>query len=353
MHTERPDLTGVSPEILAYIEALEAEVAAQMAPQSAQTRPARQDAVESAPEPSEPPTTVNVITISTAGMAKRTPRHLYGRQRRGGMGIFDLDTPEDQPPALLTIADESQYLILFTDQGHTYRLPVNQLPESPVRAKGTSVSSLIALLPGERIVAALPETADEAVALVGERGWVTSVKASFVGKSMIPGVSYFDTTKRGPLAAACWLPSINDDIFIATRQGIGIRFVARRIPTNGCLGIRLAKGDVVSAAAPANDDSGVFLMSGDGKGTIRLMQGFTANKSPGGGGKVALKTDHLVSAAPVDTSANATDLFVISRNSKIIRFQVDEVPPKTGVVQGVNCISLRADEVAAVVAAKL
>ena len=124
-------------------------------------------------------------------------------------------------------------------------------------------------------------------------------------------------------------------------------------PQSGCLGIRLAKGDVVSAVAPANDESGVFLMSSDGKGTIRLMQGFAANKSPGGGGKVALKTDHLVSAAPVDASANATDLFVISRNSKIIRFQADEVPPKTGVVQGVNCISLRADEVTAVVAAKL
>ena len=49
----------------------------------------------------------------------------------------------------------------------------------------------------------------------------------------------------------------------------------------------------------------------------------------------------------------ANDLFVISWNSKIIRFQADEIPPKKGVVQGVNCISLRADEVTAAVTAKL
>ena len=92
MNIERPDLTGVSPEILAYIERLEAEVARR----TTRSRKARPATIEAPPEPSEPPTTVNVITISTAGMAKRTPRHLYGRQRRGGMGIFDLDTPEER-----------------------------------------------------------------------------------------------------------------------------------------------------------------------------------------------------------------------------------------------------------------
>ena len=42
------------------------------------------------------------------------------------------------------------------------------------------------------------------------------------------------------------------------------------------------------------------------------------------------------------------DLFIISRLGKIIRFQVDEVPAKEGVVQGVNCMELRSDETVAV-----
>lgn len=349
MPIERPDLSAVSPDVLAYIESLEAALAAQT------TRRARPQAIaepepDAEPELCEPPTTINLITLTAGGLLKRTPRHLYGRQRRGGMGIFDLDAPDDDPPALLALADESANLVLFTDQGRTYRLPVNRLPEMPIRARGTALVGLLPLRSGERIAAVLPEDGGEQIALVGQRGWVMTVRSAFVGKSMIAGVVYYDAAKYGPLAAACWLPGSADEVFIATRQGFAIRFPAQRVPKTGCLGIRLEKNDTVVAAAAANDESSVFLLSADGKGTIRLMSGFAANKSPGGGGKVALKTDHLVAASAVTTD---NDIFIISRNSKIIRFQAGEVPPKEGVVQGVNCMALRGDETMAVAIARL
>jgi DNA gyrase subunit A len=98
------------------------------------------------------------------------------------------------------------------------------------------------------------------------------------------------------------------------------------------------------------EDSSVFLLSADGKGAIRLMSGFAANKAPGAGGKVALKAEQLVGAV---TCTDRDDLFVISRLGKIIRFQAVEVPPKEGVVQGVNCMALRADETTALTAGRL
>ncbi len=349
MPIERPDLTDVAPDVLAYIENLEAELAAQPA-RRARPQVVAEPEPDAEPELCEPPTTINLITLSKAGIAKRTPRHLYGRQRRGGMGIFDLDAPDDDPPALLVLADESASLILFSDQGRTYRLPVNRLPEMPIRAKGTALADLLPLRPGERFVAALPEDGGEQIALVGQRGWVMTVRASFVGKNMIPGVVYYDAAKYGPLAAACWLPGSADEVFIATQQGFAIRFPAQRVPKTGCLGIRLEKNDIAIAATAANDGSSVFLLGADGKGTIRLMAGFAANRSPGGGGKVALKTDKLVDAA---TLGAESDVFIISRNSKIIRFQAAEVPPKEGVVQGVNCMALRGDETAAVAVAEV
>ncbi len=347
MSIERPDLSDVAPDVLAYIESLEAALAAQPG-RRARPQVITEPEPDAEPELCEPPTTINLITLTAGGLLKRTPRHLYGRQRRGGMGIFDLDAPNDDPPALLALADESASLILFTDQGRTYRLPVNRLAEMPIRARGAAVAGLIPLRPGERLAAALPEDGGEMLALVGQRGWVMTVRSAFVGKSMIAGVVYYDAAKYGPLAAACWLPGGADDVFIATQQGFAIRFPAQRVPKTGCLGIRLEKNDTVVAATSANDESSVFLLGADGKGTIRLMAGFAANKSPGGGGKVALKTDKLVAAAPVGAES---DIFIISRNSKIIRFQAAEVPPKEGVVQGVNCMALRGDETVAVVVA--
>ena len=71
------------------------------------------------------------------------------------------------------------------------------------------------------------------------------------------------------------------------------------------------------------------------------MPRFGANKSPGAGGKTVMKSEALVGAMIVSPNH---DLFAISRLGKIIRFQAAEVPAKEGLVQGVNCMALRADE---------
>ena len=129
MKIERPDLSNATPEIRTYIESLEAEIA--------RLKPLP-DVVETDKEdlrPSEPPTTINIITISGYGAAKRTPRHLYAVQRRGGMGVFGLDAPEDDIPACLCSADENQSILLFTSQARAFRLPVSFLAEAPVHSR--------------------------------------------------------------------------------------------------------------------------------------------------------------------------------------------------------------------------
>lgn len=340
MTVERPDLTGVDPEILAYIEALETALAG-----TRRQRPAAPVLEEERPpELSEPPTTRNVITLSRAGIVKRTPRHLYGRQRRGGMGIFDLEVPDEDAPALLGVLDESQMALVFTSEGRAFRFPVAELPQTAVHARGQSITRWVPLRPGERVVALLPDQGGAQVALLSERGQVQRVRASFVGAHMIPGMRFHDVRNGGPLVGACWTTG-DDDLFIATRQGLGVRFPEARIHDSGSLGIRLERDDGAVGIAAVNDSSLVFLLSADGKGALRAMEGFAANKMPGSGGKVALKTERLTGLTGV---APTGDLFVISRLSKIIRFQADEVPPKTGVVQGVACIALRSDEAVAV-----
>lgn len=333
--SERPDLSDVSDEVLAYIESLEQALLA--------LQNSAPDARAGEPEPSEPPTTINVITISRHGLAKRTPRHFYGRQHRGGMGVFDIELPDGDAPRLLLLADASEHLVLFTDQGRAFRLAVEAIPETAVRGRGRSLPDMLPFRPGEEIVAALRADAGHQVALVSQKGWVRLVHKVRLGSSLIPGISFFDTGKHGRIVAGCW-SSGSDDLFIATRLGVALRFGARLVHQQGNLGIRLDPDDSVAAITAVEADGGVCLVSEDGKGTIRLMDGFRATKAPGAGGKVAIKSDALVAAV---AAAEGDDLFLISETSKIIRFQVGEIPAKTGVVQGVNCISLRNDAVTA------
>ena len=341
MNVERPDLSGVGQQVRAYIEALEAELDHR---RQAQDLDAEGAADTASFEPAEPPTTINLITISARGRAKRTPRHLYSRQRRGGMGIFDLETTEDDPPTLLALADESQYLLLVTNLARAFRVSVRDLPESPVRSRGQSLVAQLPLLADERITLALPDQGKGYIALVSQHGHVRCLRHHYVGENLRPGTNLY-TPEFGPPAAACWTPG-NSDLFIATRQGHAIRFAEKQVPLQGCLGIRLEPEDVAVGITAVHQDSGVLLVSADGKGTIRLMSGFSPNKMPGGGGKTAMRTDCLIGAATVDES---DDFFIISRLSKIIRSRAAEIPAKEDAVQGVNCMALRADETMAVI----
>ncbi len=343
MNIERPQLDQLAPDVRAYIEALESELE-RLRQGMRRTRSRRSDSIEELNEPSEPPTTINVITINAAGVAKRTPRHLYFRQRRGEMGVFDLETPEENPPAFLVIADESEHLVFITDQGRAFRLPVQNLLETPVHSRGQSITERLSLNEGERLAIVLPDRQELYVALLTRRGHVRWFAGHLVGEKLRPGTVLYDVARFGSPAAACWSRG-DGDLFIASQQGQAIRFAARQVPVSGCLGIRLTKEDVAIAITPVREKSGVFLLSEDGKGAIRLMSGFRANKSPGASGKIGIKTERLVGALAVNEEES--DLFAISHLGKVIRFPATEVPPKEGVVQGVNCMSLRADRVVA------
>ncbi len=337
---KRPDLTGVSSDVRAYIEALEGEMDRLRADRS----PSERDTGETGGLPSEPPTTINVVTVSRSGLAKRTPRHLYSRQHRGGMGVFDLETAEDDPPAFLALVDESENLIILTDQARVFRSPATDIVETPVHSRGEALSVKHVLNPGERIALILPDRGETYVALLTRKGHIIWLAGHLLGDKLRAGAELYDPARFGAPSGACWAAG-DDDLFIVTRQGQGIRFPARLVPVRGCLGIQLGRDDVAVAVTAVRPESGVFLMAADGKGAVRLMSGFRPNKSPGGGGKIAIKTNHLVGAATVEGS---DDVFSVSRLGKIIRFDVGEIPPKENPVQGVNCMALRADEVAAI-----
>lgn len=348
MNINRPDLTNLDPQIRAYIEMLEQELERchQSRPTQDRKRPPETDFEDDAVfDVNEPPTTINLISATASGIAKRTPRHLYARQRRGGMGIFDIETEEDDPPTILSALDHSQTALLITTYGRSFRMPVSAIPEAPVRGRGESIVNKLDLAEDEKLCAITSIQSQGYLALVSQRGYVRLLRHHVFGEYMKPGMSLFDPRRHGQLAAVAWTPG-EGELFLATRTGKAIRFAEKLVPPGGVQGVRLEAGDVCVGIAAIDEDSNVFLLGADGKGTIRQMGNFNPNKAPGAGGKIAMNTDQLIAAQTIEKD---TDIFIISRLSKIIRFDASEVPPKDGVVQGVICMTLRADHPAALV----
>ncbi len=331
----RPDLSQVPPEVRAYIEHLEA----QLAPRS---RSASARDPESA-EPPERPTTAQVIVLSRQGLAKRTPRHLYHRQRRGGLGAFDLECSPPDEPAHILVAHREQRLFLLSNRQRAFILAVADLPERPARsARGAPLADLLPLQDGETVAVALPLVEATYLYLLSQEGWVRRVAGHPISR-LAPGALLEIRPGHHPVAG-CWGDG-QGDLFVATTGGLAVRFQERRVPLQGgCLALRLAGGDRACGIASVQEEDTVLLMTADGRGTLRRMAGFRPHKSPGAQGKVAMKTTHLVS---VQRAQPGQDVFVLSSLSKGIRFPVDEIPPKEGAVQGVQCMALRNDRVVA------
>jgi DNA gyrase subunit A len=334
----RPDISSVDPEIKKYIEYLEKKLGLSAKPEPSPINEHIPDVF-----PPEAETTNCIISISAQGNVKRTYRHLYTRQHRGGMGVFDLETNLPDYPFVLGIANEPQTLLLLTNRARAFRYPLQLIESAAVHARGVLPFERMGFDSSESIAAILPEQARGYVALLGASGKVRLLRHHLFGEHMKPGTVLFNTAEFGALTSACWTPG-DAEIFIVTSAGMGIRFAEKAISPQGDLGIRTGSDDSAVGITSVSDESNVFFIGADGRGTVRQMSNFAANKSAGGSGKIAFKNNKVVGASSI---APEDEIFVITRYGKIIRFMADEVPVTEGPVQGVSCISLRADEVTA------
>jgi DNA gyrase subunit A len=334
---ERPDLSQVDPLVRAYIEYLEKRL------KIGYSQKEESVAIEipDTPIPPESPTTINIVTISKEGYAKRTYRHLYPRQHRGGMGIFDIDMAGDDFPVVLANAEEGQNILLFTNKARVYRQNLSKITEASLHSRGQLLFDRSPMDVDEYITVVLPEQASGYIAMLTAQGRVRCLRHHLFGEHMRPGTQVFKYEEFGALVSACWTPG-DSELFITSKNGQAIRFGEKLVSPQGDWGIRLGDQDTAVSIASVGPEDGVFLLTSNGRGTIRLMSGFAPNKSPGGSGKIAMKTEHLIGAVKI---VEEDEIFIISRFGKIIRFRVDEVPASEGAVQGVNCMGLRGDEV--------
>jgi DNA gyrase subunit A len=211
------------------------------------------------------------VTVSHQGYLKRTPISIYRQQRRGGAGRMGMKTREEDFVAQLIVNSTHAFLLCFTNSGRVYWLKVYEIPDVGAAGKGKSMQSLLDLQPGENVRAILPvrdlEEEGKFIFFATREGTVKKTPLKDFSNVMARGIIAIDIDKDDELVSA-GLTNGKQTIFLATRDGMAIRFEEEYDPERSGIGLRpmgrnaagnrgihLKKGDYVIGAAITSSDA--------------------------------------------------------------------------------------------------
>jgi DNA gyrase subunit A len=210
------------------------------------------------------------VTVSHQSYLKRTPISIYRQQRRGGTGRMGMKTREEDFVAQLIVDSTHAYLLCFTNTGRVYWLKIYEIPDVGAAGKGKSMASLLNLQPGENVRTILPvrdlEEDGKFIFFVTRNGIVKKTPLKDFSNVMARGIIAIAIDKEDDLVTA-GLTNGKQTIFLATREGMAIRFQEEYDPERSGIGLRpmgrnaagnkgisLKRGDYVIGAAITDSD---------------------------------------------------------------------------------------------------
>ncbi len=266
------------------------------------------------------------ITVSHGGYIKRNAVSLYRSQHRGGKGVTGMETKEEDFVEHLFVASTHHYMLFFTDKGRVYWLKVHEIPPAGRAARGKAIVNLLSLSPDEKISAMMPvREFDEArsVIMCTARGIVKKSSLKDYSHPRAGGIIAIILDEGDQLISVKQTDG-NQDIFLATRQGMAIRFpegdvrVMGRV-TRGVKGITLRKDDEVIGMEILRTGAAILTVSRFGYGK-RTDAGEYRRQSRGGRGLINLKiTDKNGPVVGILQVVDEDELMLITQSGMIIR----------------------------------
>ena len=311
-----------------------------------------------------------VITVSHSGYTKRTPLSTYRQQLRGGKGRLGMRTREEDFVEHLFIASTHSYILVFTQSGKMYWLKVYEIPDVGAAGRGKNITNLVNLASDEKVAAliAVKELPDEPkdVTVDGEtyaaEGYVTlATRLGIIKKTRLEEFS--NPTSRGIIAMkieegdvliAAELTSGHDNIFLATHEGMAIRFPESDVrdmgrAAYGVYAMDLEKGDYIVGMQIVGEKELILSVTEKGYGKRTPITEYRL-QSRSGKGVINVKTvERNGKVVGVLSVTEESEVMLISQQGKITRLDSSEIRESGRSAQGVRVIRLdEGDQVAAV-----
>ncbi|MFC1802129.1 DNA gyrase subunit A [Patescibacteria group bacterium] len=297
----------------------------------------------------------SVLVVTSGGYIKRTNPDEFKKQRRGGVGVVDLNTKEeDFVNHFLTTSTHSE-LLFFSDKGKAYQIKMYDIPEGRRATKGKSIMNFLPLESDEKITSVLPmskeiKEGDLSLLLVTKGGVIKKTAAKSFHDVRRNGLIAINLSDGDQLISASFIEK-NNDVILTTSAGQSIRFKESDVRemgrgAGGVRGIKLSKKDfVVGAGVIKEGDESLLVISVNGYGKKTSLDDYKV-QGRGGSGiktiKVTPKTGHLISSTV--TNEEKIEIVAISQKSQVIRVDIKEIPSLGRQTQGVRIMKLKAGD---------
>lgn len=290
-----------------------------------------------------------VVTITKSGYIKRIAPDEYRVQRRGGKGLKGMDTREEDHVTSIFTASTKTTLMIFTDKGKLYWCKVHRLPMGQRISKGKAIANVVNLSPQEKVMAILPVNEfrpDQYVVMITRNGVIKKTSLDAFDRPQAKGIIAL-TTDLDDHIRDVKLSDGESDIFIATKQGMSIRFSESEVrgmgrTARGVRGITLAKDDAVVGLEVIEKDckDTILMVTESGYGKRSAVEEYRT-QGRGGVGIITQKTtDRVGLVVGTRKVRNGQEIILTTDRGQVIRIRVADISILGRNTQGVRLINL-------------
>lgn len=272
-----------------------------------------------------------VYTYTNMGYIKRQPVDIFSIQNRGGRGVKGMTRREDDVAETMFVASSHDAIMFYTTRGRAYRLKGYEIPEGSKTSKGTNIVNILPLENGEKVSAMLQIPKEDEglyLCMVTRKGLIKRSSLDIYRNTRRNGIIAVTLRDDDELA---WvkLTSGNDDLLVATKKGMCIRFNendARPLgrTASGVKAITLNEGDEVVGMSVMKENGKLLTVSETGYGRISENENYRT-QSRGGKGLKNYHIEKYGEIAAISDISEEDDIILISQDGIIIRIPASAV----------------------------
>jgi DNA gyrase subunit A len=297
-----------------------------------------------------------VITISHLGYIKRTNSKEYKQQGRGGRGSRGSKTRNEDFVEHIFVANNHNYLLLFTEKGKCFWLRVYEIPEATKTSSGRVIQNLFEIDKDDNVKAyiKIEDLTDEEfinnnyIVFCTKNGMIKKTQVEQYSRPRSNGINAI-TINEGDQLIEVKLTNGTNEILIANANGRAIRFPEEKVRPMGrtAAGVRGMKLDggkdrVVGMITvdPMDPDSSVLVLSEKGNGKRSALEDYRITNRGGKGVKTMSITDKTGKLVTIKSVTEREDLVITTLDGIVIRVGMSGIRVMGRATQGVKIIRL-------------